>query len=733
MTARADVGSRSGNTADSAALLAQVARTQRTLVRDGQVHVLLLILGAALAATLLWRALLVAWPLAAGARWLLRIATVAVACLAVLYARWHTLRNSISLPRVALWMEEQGAGTPTHTLVTWVERALQSNVPSPAAATASDIALEQAARRELARVPVDRALSQRRWSLWRGSLSFALGALALLIVVPQMAPSLREMAASAGVGGKAIGGESARANPLGRWQVTVTPPAYTGRASASYEDVTSVQALSGSRVSVSGDGDSPQAMLVPIGGAADSSAITQDKAVAVSRAPDDDAWRLQIVANESPQALRVSRGGTSRLLIVEGVRDSVPRVTLELPARDSVFRAAVGELPLLARAHDDLGVARAHFELIVSSGEGERFTVRTVTVAAQQFGAGARDVTWRGVFNLAAYQLQPGDVVHLRAVARDAHPLASREFGSSETRAFRIARAAEYDSVAVEPAPPPAVDSSLLSQRMLLMLTQKLDARQRRLTRAEVVRESLRLAKDQARLRLAVGDVVFQRLSGESSAEHAHYAGDGHDHGVDAQGGKLAMGTNSTSGMLEEGNDSPIVAINKPLLEAYNAMWDAGRALEQGDPHGAIPAMERALEAIERSRAASRLYLRGRPPQVIVDIAKVRLIGKDTGQTLPRSARVRLAQQDAQRDARLVRAVEMAAARPENAGIVRDSLALLRAESLADAPAFAGALARVLDALAGGNDITVPVMEARRVLGNVQRGVSAPWGSGGTP
>jgi hypothetical protein len=327
--------------------------------------------------------------------------------------------------------------------------------------------------------------------------------------------------------------------------------------------------------------------------------------------------------------------------------------------------------------------------------------------------------------------------VHLRAVARDAHPLATREYGTSETRAFRIARPAEYDSVAVEPAPPPAVDSSLLSQRMLLMLTERLDARQKRLARAEVLRESLRLARDQQKLRLAVGDVVFQRLSGESSAEHAHYAGDGHDHGVDQQGGKLAMSTNSSTGMLEEGNDSPIVAINKPLLEAYNAMWDAGRALEQGDPHAAIPAMRRALEAIERSRAATRLYLRGRPPQVIVDLAKVRLTGKDTGQTRPRSSRLAIPTVSAQRDARLVAVAAQLAqdtsAEGNGTRMARDTVLLLRAEALAEDPAFAAALGRLLDAMGAGGDVTNALVAARRVLGNVRRTELTPWSNGGPP
>jgi hypothetical protein len=223
---------------------------------------------------------------------------------------------------------------------------------------------------------------------------------------------------------------------------------------------------------------------------------------------------------------------------------------------------------------------------------------------------------------------------------------------------------------------------------------------------------------------------VFQRLSGESAAEHAHTAGDGHDHGVDLQGGKLAMSTSSTTGMLEEGNDSPVIAINQPLLEAYNAMWDAGRALEQGDPHGAIPPMKRALEAIEKSRAASRLYLRGRPPQVIVDIAKVRLTGKDTGQVTVRSARSPLPAFLAARDARLVRAARLVATASAAA---RDSVALLRAESLADAPAFAAALGNVLAVFDRGGDATPAFVQARRVLGNVTRTRATPWSRGVMP
>ena len=315
--------------------------------------------------------------------------------------------------------------------------------------------------------------------------------------------------------------------------------------------------------------------------------------------------------------------------------------------------------------------------------------------------------------------LGPGDIMHMRAIARDGHPSAGREAGISETRSFRVAKASEYDSVAVEAAPPPEFDKSLLSQRMLLLLTEKLEARRLRLTRHVLLSESGTLARYQGRLRLAVGDIVFQRLGGETDATNVH--------GADAAGpptGKADLG------MLEEGDDSPVIGINRPLLEAYNAMWDAGRALEQGDTNGAIPHMRIALAAIERSRAASRLYLRGKSPTVIVDVARVRLVGRDTGTTNARTPRTPLSAASAVREARLLAAAATAAT---DVAATRDSLAVLRLESVVDAPDFARALAAVLSHLARGGDLTDDFSRARRTLGGLVRVPSGDWSRVGPP
>lgn len=639
--------------------------------------------------------------------------------------------GSVTPVRTALWIEERLS--TGYALVTWVEQAASRVPPSAwladrvAAAVTPSLAMASAGLPKFARLQLV------------GPVAFVAGMLAVLLAGPALTTS--GIATRINTGFAGTSGAAVNDLPLGAWLVRVTPPAYTGQRSDTVGNVSALVALSGTVIEVIGRDAAPDSVQLRV--VRDSAPQPQRVAVHADKA----MWRVPFTAVAYPQELRVLRGSHARLLLVEGVADSLPRVTLAQPSRDSVLRVASGRVPLAAVVHDDLGLLRATFEVVVSSGEGEQFTVRTLIMGAREYErtrAVVRTDTIRGVIDFGALNLKAGDFVHVRAVARDRHPLASREMGVSETRAFRIARPSEYDSVAVEPAPPPAVDSSLLSQRMLLMLTERLEQRRPKLPLATLQDESRKLARDQGRLRQAVGDAVFQRLTGEAGGEHSHFAGDGHEHGVEELGGKLGLSGVNDQGMLEEGDDSPVLAINKPLLEAYNAMWDAGRALEQSDTRGAIPFMRLALAAIERARSAQRLYLRGRPPTVIVDINKVRMTGKDTGTSTVRPVRPALPNFMAAKEARLLRA---GALLQRDVFAARDSFAVLRLESLQDAPVFALALASLVhsidsatprnsaatSAVAPPVDLTGALLHARRVLGTMNRIPPGVWSRGGPP
>ena len=128
----------------------------------------------------------------------------------------------------------------------------------------------------------------------------------------------------------------------------------------------------------------------------------------------------------------------------------------------------------------------------------------------------------------------------------------------------------------------------------------------------------------------------------------------------------LLAATQASAGATDfEGDETPVVAVNRPLLEAYNAMWDASRSLEVGEPGAALPPMRAALAAIQRARNAERLYLRGKAPIVIVDIAKVRLAGKrDDAASSPRAPRAALDSSSERRAQRFDGAINMLVSNP---------------------------------------------------------------------
>jgi hypothetical protein len=310
--------------------------------------------------------------------------------------------------------------------------------------------------------------------------------------------------------------------------------------------------------------------------------------------------------------------------------------------------------------------------------------------------------------------------------------------GASETRSLRVARAGEYDSLAIEAAAPPAADKSIVSQRMLIMLTEALVAKRARLARTEVVRESRAIAVDQVKLRKAVSDIVFTRLGGEPSGEHSHFEGDGHEHADGQAQGPLtpealleaasrATGGGTPGALDNPGDETPVVAVNRPLLEAYNAMWDAGRELDAAEPARALPPMRRALAAIQRARQAERVYLRGRPPAVVVDVARVRLQGAERGVSNAREPRPAADDPTAELGRRLTRALALLEQDPAAAV---DSVTLLRVDALGDAPALAAALAVAVERLRAGQDATAALLRARRLawLAGTTAEPLAAWG-----
>ncbi|MES3034213.1 MAG: hypothetical protein V4813_09475 [Gemmatimonadota bacterium] len=630
--------------------------------------------------------------------------------------RWRVLRpDRVQKLDAALWAESH-APALRYALVTLAEQEPTRDadpLQRRLAAFSTDTGWE---------VPVGEALQRRRLHV----AARVVAALVLLGVAAYPWQAKRVVAANAP---QWMVGVDDVPPPAGRVlaQATLLPPAYTGRRERPVTFGETVTALAGSVIRIDGAGDSTRATLL----VQESSDSGAGAARAVFRAPRGDGWRGDVRVGSTPLALRLRDAVGERWLLVTPVIDSAPVATLQLPAADTLVFDTTARLRLAGTVHDDLALRDARVEYIISSGGGEQFTFKSGVLDARR-GALGRDISVATTLDLGALRLKPGDMMHVRITAHDGNTLTGPSLGTSETRTIRIPRADERDSVSVDQLPPTPVDKSVLSQRQLLLLTERLVARMPRIDRATMLAESQRIGTDQARLRKQVSEILFARLGDNPSGEHAHFAGDGHEHtpsDLAAQAPPQSVqdsvlraadrATQASSALEELGDETPVVAVNRPLLEAYNAMWDATRALQGGTPRAAIEPMKRALAAIQRARSAERIYLRGTPPAAVIDLAKIRLIGTDSAKFEARRALAALPSPERRIAERVLRGLALLTARDSTA---LDSLRLVRLDALSASPALATALGEAIDAVERGRDATAALLRARRLA-------LAPWKS----
>lgn len=582
-------------------------------------------------------------------------------------------RHLSSRTRVALWIEER-IPVLHYSLVTAMEPAFTGAVTSNFAA-----GLEATvARADIARVT--------RHAVRKATVpAFAAVALAAALMYVSPASAFGSAGLLARLGDRVPRSTAAPGSKLEDLEVVVTPPAYTGARIARLDDPASVAALIGSRILVTGPG-SAEGVRASLG---------------VSRLAVSDrrgGWSVSLTMPRRPVALTLAERGHERLIVLDPRADAAPRIVLDIPARDSTLRVPRGVVRLSATGTDDVGLNEAYFEYLVTTGSGEIFSARTITTPAVRFG-GSRTGSLSATLDLTALKLGQGDVVSMRAIVSDRNTLSGPGVATSDTRTFRIARADEYDSVSVDAAAPAAMDSSAISQRMLIIMTEELVAKEKTLSRAELVKQSTSIGDMEDRIRKRV-DAILNAT--DSPDEQAHLEEAGHVHTADENAGPL----------------------NRDLVEAYNALWEAVRSLQIAEPAPALPPMRIALKALDRARLANRLYLRGVPPRVIVDLARVRLVGKEKGLPSLRTARTAADTVTAEMAERFSTAIEML---PESSANALRALTLLRVDAISAAPSFAAALGDALAALRSGRDVTLPLLRARRAL------QGDPTGTSGVP
>lgn len=624
------------------------------------------LIAAAFASAVLWGSAVVVAAIAVGALVqrsqsnVTAVHTVAVALGIVVAMGLLWRARAVRSPRrVALWIEER-VPQLQYALVTASDPAFAG------AGFAADRAPLDAA---VARAPIARAVTTPALR------TPILGAVALLVATGALmlgsAPTRARIAVAQHAALERVGVSTPIPNRLATLRVRVTEPAYAGGHVRELDDPSAVAALVGSTVTIAGTGGRER-----IGARLD------DHLIEVGGGGGE--WRVLLRMTTRAAALTLTDRSYERSIAIIPVIDRPPAVMLDLPSRDTVWLAPpTGTLAFAARARDDIGLASGHFEYTVTTGSGEVFKARTGTFGDTRFD-GASTAPLRATLALGPLSLGAGDVLSVRAAVADGNDVTGPGMTTSDTRTFRVARPGEYDSVSVEGAPPPPVERSLLTERMLINSAESLYKARTSLPTAEFKASAGRLGADQASLRKRVYDILYQQDE---------------------------AGKNGVEGDDEELD--PQLVINRDLKDAYDAMWDAERSLNVAEIPQALPAMTRALDALDRARLANRLYLRGRTPRIVVNVEKARLTGKDKGASNVSTVR---APTDT---ARLTAERALDAAAPlahSDQGAFIAALTRLRVATVTTNVAFSDALGAVIDSARAGRDVTGALGRARRAL-----------------
>ncbi|HEV2132309.1 MAG TPA: hypothetical protein VGR27_14435, partial [Longimicrobiaceae bacterium] len=499
-----------------------------------------------------------------------------------------------------------------------------------------------------------------------------------------------------------------------RW--SIRPPAYTGQPERRLRDEELISALPGSRIRVQGrqPGRGSVVRATLIGGGALSPRKTRGE------------WSLEwsLAAGERGLALEALSGDevvARRVVPLVAEVDQPPEVALRAPEEDMVLASPAVHIPVRASASDDHGIGDFRLTWIRTSGSGESFSFAEGELQWSALRREGSTVHGEHALDLQALGMKPGDVLHVRAVARDRNTVTGPGEGASPTRVIRIALPEELHTVTTfEGSPLKGEENPLLSQRMLIIVTERLRDRAARIGHEATTRAGTEIAYDQGRLRSRVGEQIFTRSVGAMQDPNApitfeETGGQTHGHAGEEEhreahspeevleAASAATGTGRPEEQVHRHDEAPIIDVNRTLLQAYNAMFEAERFLQQGEPAAALPHQHVALRILQQMQEGERRYARGEVRVQPVDVAEARGTGKiDDAQPASRtaapaapSARPLLAEME-----RAVSALESRS--PQELSL---ELSALAARLLADGaaePAAAALVSRAADALRSG-------------------------------
>jgi hypothetical protein len=360
----------------------------------------------------------------------------------------------------------------------------------------------------------------------------------------------------------------------GEFTIDLAAPSYTGRPAVRLRNPAAVDAWAGS-----------EAVIRVPGGAA--SRVRLNGAEVVVNG--DGAARAVL---DQSGYLAIDAGSIHRLLPLSVTPDRAPAVRITAPARDMRLSTAAVSIPIAAEAADDLALRSFELRYTVVSGTGEQFSFTEGTLPAVL--ARGSDQSWRLETTLspAKMKLEPGDALIYRAVAADRRP-GDAGVAASDTYFVEIAGPGDVALAGVEM--PPDKERYALSQAMIVLKIERLQAREKGMARPALVEAAGSIAAEQRAVR---ANFIFL-LGGEIEDEN-----------VEAE----------TSSEIAEGRFAN--QARQEIVKATVLMGRVEHALTAVSTKEALPLARDAVKALQRAFGHSRYLLRALPSRARIDPAR---------------------------------------------------------------------------------------------------------------
>ncbi|RDV12596.1 hypothetical protein DXT99_22800 [Pontibacter diazotrophicus] len=390
--------------------------------------------------------------------------------------------------------------------------------------------------------------------------------------------------------------------------ITITPPAYTGKSTYQAESP-NIRVEEGAAVSWRIRTNKPAKTLQLV--------LNED--VAADFTAEGEAYTLSRRFSEPAVYHLNLNGQKSAFYTIEITPDEPPVIQVQQPKQyTEILFGEPQRVNLQAQLTDDYGIREANMIATVAKGSGEAVKFREEKISLGLSGT-RRSFAVNQTLDLQQLGMTYGDELYFYVQAWDNH----RGYTRSETYFVQIEDTtiveASFDmSMGVNPVP-----EYFRSQRQIIIDTEKLLEEQKSISRTAFEERSNNIGVDQKLLRLRYGKFLGEESEsgigpgggipeGEEGHEaEQHSADDGHDHPeFENQNDPQALLDPYMHKHDQEGEATIFEpAVKAKLKGALAQMWEAELRLRTHKPKEALPFEYKALRMLKEVQQSQRAYV----------------------------------------------------------------------------------------------------------------------------